>query len=237
MTNLYNGFGFLDLLRTKIANDPVTAVKAGNGLSLDGANVVNVKAGEGLAFDESGNLITKGGTSYTLPAATATELGGVKVGANLSISDGVLSVNVADDVSSGVVRLSHEVTNDSTNGVAVSPDAVFAYAPNRDTTPRGIAEPITLTLNSGVSGNMSCVASGNFLVIGASHITRNTSALCSFPKTALKGIPYMGKQFLSMPEGGEIYITETTDNYWINISSTAAFDGFQAVIPYVPNNQ
>lgn len=38
----------------------------------------------------------------------------------------------------GHVKIAHEVTDDSTDGVAVSPDAVYAYAPNRDTTPLGI---------------------------------------------------------------------------------------------------
>ena len=38
----------------------------------------------------------------------------------------------------GHVKFAHEVTNDSTDGVAVSPDAVYAYAPNRDTTPLGM---------------------------------------------------------------------------------------------------
>lgn len=35
----------------------------------------------------------------------------------------------------GHVKIAHEVTNDSTDGVAVSPDAVYAYAPDRATTP------------------------------------------------------------------------------------------------------
>lgn len=35
----------------------------------------------------------------------------------------------------GHVKIAHDVTNDSTDGVAVSPDAVYAYAPNRATTP------------------------------------------------------------------------------------------------------
>lgn len=35
----------------------------------------------------------------------------------------------------GHVKLAHEVSNDSTDGVAVSPDAVYAYAPDRATTP------------------------------------------------------------------------------------------------------
>lgn len=43
----------------------------------------------------------------------------------------------ADKQMYGHVKIAHEVTNDSTDGVAVSPDAVFAYAPNRNTTPLG----------------------------------------------------------------------------------------------------
>ena len=38
----------------------------------------------------------------------------------------------------GHVKIAHEVSNDSTDGVAVSPDAVYAYAPDRNTTPKGL---------------------------------------------------------------------------------------------------
>lgn len=48
------------------------------------------------------------------------------------------SVGTADEQMYGHVKIAHEVTNDSTDGVAVSPDAVYAYAPNRDTTPLGM---------------------------------------------------------------------------------------------------
>ena len=44
----------------------------------------------------------------------------------------------ADKQMYGHVKITHEVTNDSTDGVAVSPDAVYTYAPNRDTTPLGM---------------------------------------------------------------------------------------------------
>lgn len=44
----------------------------------------------------------------------------------------------ADEQMYGHVKIAHEVTNDSTDGVAVSPNAVYAYAPNRDTTPLGV---------------------------------------------------------------------------------------------------
>lgn len=44
----------------------------------------------------------------------------------------------ADEQMHGHVKLAHEVADDSTNGVAVSPDAGYAYAPNRDATPLGM---------------------------------------------------------------------------------------------------
>ena len=47
---------------------------------LDGAEVENFPGGGG-------------GGSYTLPAATATTLGGIKVGSGLTITDGVLSTD------------------------------------------------------------------------------------------------------------------------------------------------
>lgn len=44
----------------------------------------------------------------------------------------------ADEQMYGHVKIAHEVSNDSTDGVAVSPDAVYAYAPDRNTTPKGL---------------------------------------------------------------------------------------------------
>ena len=51
-----------------------------------------LKAGDNITITEDGTISAQGGEAYTLPAATATALGGVKVGDNLSITeDGVLS--------------------------------------------------------------------------------------------------------------------------------------------------
>ena len=48
-----------------------------------------------------------GGSSYTLPAASASTLGGVKVGSGLSITDGVLS---ADGVTPAAAQAALEST-------------------------------------------------------------------------------------------------------------------------------
>lgn len=63
-----------------------------------GALAINAKfigaAENGIAPIELANCFTAGGTEYTLPAATASTLGGVKVGTGLAVtSDGTLSVS------------------------------------------------------------------------------------------------------------------------------------------------
>ena len=69
----------------------------------------------------------------------------------------------------GHVKIAHEVVNDSTDGVAVSPDAVYAYAPNRDTTPLGmVTHPsVSLIIDGGdVSGGDVCAQlNGNALSV------------------------------------------------------------------------
>lgn len=49
-------------------------------------------AGNNITINDK-NVISATDTKYTLPTATATTLGGIKVGNNLSISDGVLSAD------------------------------------------------------------------------------------------------------------------------------------------------
>lgn len=55
----------------------------------------------------------------------------------------------ADEQIYGHVKIAHEVTNDSTNGVAVSPDAVYAYAKPVKTTAQ---KRLTVEVNSTIEG-------------------------------------------------------------------------------------
>lgn len=67
------------------------ALSAGNGIEISGATV-SVKAGEGLGF--SGDTLVVSGETYTLPVATDSVLGGVKIGSGLTIDNsGVLSTS------------------------------------------------------------------------------------------------------------------------------------------------
>lgn len=75
----------------------------GGGLAVDTAGKISVKG-----TDASGNAFLLASTAestyakktdirnYTLPAASATQLGGVKIGSGISVQDGTISVAVAD---------------------------------------------------------------------------------------------------------------------------------------------
>lgn len=75
----------------------------------------------------------------------------------------------ADEQMYGHVKIAHEVTNDSTDGVAVSPDAVYAYAPNRGTTPLGmVTHPSVVLENAGetiTGGDVVAQLNGNALSV------------------------------------------------------------------------
>lgn len=61
------------------------------------------------------NGISEGANNYTLPAATASVLGGVKIGSNININSDVISVNNASTTQKGVVQLiDSSVTEDYT---------------------------------------------------------------------------------------------------------------------------
>lgn len=67
------------------------ALKDSAGIVLEGYQK-KLTAGTGIKISAE-NVISAEGTSYTLPAATASTLGGVKVGTNLSVTaDGTVSV-------------------------------------------------------------------------------------------------------------------------------------------------
>lgn len=77
----------------------------------------------------------------------------------------------------GHVKIAHDVANDSTDGVAVSPDAVYAYAPNRHTTPLGmVAYPsaeIVLDGGAPTEGDVFAQLNGNALHVSWGNASYN----------------------------------------------------------------
>lgn len=66
-------------------------------------------------------------TVYTLPAATSSTLGGVKVGTNISVSSGTISVANASTSAKGVVQLSSATNSTSTSLAATASAVKSAY--------------------------------------------------------------------------------------------------------------
>ncbi|MEG1559399.1 MAG: head fiber protein [Clostridia bacterium] len=86
---------------------------------------VTISAGKGLSTndyttDEKTKLATiaVNANAYTLPAATVTALGGVKVGENISVASGVISVPEATGTISGVTKVIDNVTSSDTTNAA-----------------------------------------------------------------------------------------------------------------------
>jgi hypothetical protein len=79
---------------------PTTAELQSHEFAVNWADgVVFVKAPDGTI-----QSVTLGGGSFTLPTATSSVLGGIKVGANLTITDGVLSATGGGGGSANIVE-------------------------------------------------------------------------------------------------------------------------------------
>lgn len=66
-------------------------------------------------------------SAYTLPTATSTTLGGVKIGTNISVSDGVISVANGTTSAKGVVQLTNSTSSTSTTTAATPASVKSAY--------------------------------------------------------------------------------------------------------------
>ena len=66
-------------------------------------------------------------TVYTLPAATTSALGGVKVGTNISVSSGTISVATGSTSAKGVVQLTNSTSSTSTTTAATPAAVKSAY--------------------------------------------------------------------------------------------------------------
>lgn len=117
-------------------------------------------------------------TTYTLPTATSSTLGGVKIGSNISISNGSVSVPEADVSVKGVVTIWRSVEAGYTDDRVPTMNAVYkciaankvsdAYNNTRTTNAEGIDVTHGETANKlGVVGIDHCVIAGEHHPLGA----------------------------------------------------------------------
>ena len=88
-------------------------------------SVLDVETGDGLKHDK-GKLALDLGNGLSINRDT--KMVEVPIGANLRYTPQGIDVPDGDSITKGVVKLSHKVENETDDIVAVSPQAVFAYA-------------------------------------------------------------------------------------------------------------
>ena len=113
--------------------------------------IINIDEPEVIVTDEYS-------TDYNLPVATASTLGGVKIGDNVDVTDaGVISVPVASADTAGVVKVGTNLSIDdngvlsATGGSSITVDSALSTVSTNPVQNRVITTQINTT-NSTVSG-------------------------------------------------------------------------------------
>ena len=181
-----------------ITNTGVTQINANIGLSASASNgvvtlnnsgVTKIIAGDNISISPgagTGNVTisSSGGSSYTLPTASSTTLGGVRVGAGLGINSGILSASVAGIVAGNNVSLVNNAGVYTINAVAGGGGYVLPTATGSTLggvkvgAGLAIANGVLSTTSSGGSGSVYSVTAGSGLT-GGTITTAGTIAVDS----------------------------------------------------------
>lgn len=169
----YNGTSWINL---SSATGDITAVSAGNGLTgggTSGAVTLNVVGGTG---------ITANANDVALDTATASALGGVKIGSRISIASGVISADVqsAENFTAALLDKLNNIDDNATatnqtaittNGSTPSLASGISAAEVRSLIGAGTSSlAIGSTASTAKAGNVTTITSGQ-----ASAITTNTN--------------------------------------------------------------
>lgn len=125
-----------------VITDTSDSNKVGRGLQFSGAS--------GKFLTASGTWATPGGT-YSLPTASDTQLGGIKVGTNLSISDGVLSAvdTTYSNASTSAAGLMSAADKSKLDGIAAQANKYSLPTASADTL-GGVKVGTNLSISNGV---------------------------------------------------------------------------------------
>lgn len=169
-----------------------TKANAITGLSVSGRTITYTK-GSGTT-----GTITTQDTTYTLPNATTSVLGGVKVGANISVSSGTISVADGSTSAKGVVQLSSAVNSTSTSLAATASAVKSAYdlangkqSPATTLAGYGITNAYTKTeVDTAISNNKYTLPTASTTLGGVktTSTVTSTSGLTACP--IISGVPY-----------------------------------------------
>lgn len=130
-------------------------------LDPSGGTVKSVTAGTGLGAPASGDEITETGTIDLLPS-NSLRLGGVKPGANVSVStDGTLTVNNAGTVIPGAVKPGTGLVVGSDGSLSLGPNSTYKVLDNLSSSFNGSRTSFQMT----VGGNPFSPPSASSLLV------------------------------------------------------------------------
>jgi hypothetical protein len=174
----------LDTIRSG-ASKGATAVQPGNLSTVATSGDYNDLTNKPAALPaDGGNADTVGGftvgvsvpadakftdTIYTLPNATSSVLGGVKVGTNIQVSSGTISVKNASTSAKGVVQLNNTLTSTSTSYAAT---ANMVKKLNDEKQPKLVSGTNIKTING-----ESILGEGDIVIEGGSSSPANVQAV------------------------------------------------------------
>lgn len=169
---------------TKNAGSATQPIYFSNGVPVNTKYELNATVPSGAKFTD---------TVYTLPNATSSVLGGVKVGTNISVSSGTISVANASTSAKGVVQLSNAVNSTSTSLAATASALKTTYdlangkqSPATTLVGYGITDAYTKTeVDTALSGKLS--TSGTAAKATADASGNNIVNTYAKKSTTLKG--------------------------------------------------
>lgn len=138
----------------------------------------------------------------------------------------------------GHVKIAHEVSNDSTDGVAVSPDAVYAYAPNRDTTPLGmvIYPDVYLIVNGEPAIEVDAFAQLNGNALSVSWGNKNYADLDRIDITIPNAYKYKDTGQITMytNNGSAVYVSYTHSDDTATITrQNIPFNAYDSILIFL----
>lgn len=141
----------------------------------------------------------------------------------------------------GHVKITHEVTNDSTDGVAVSPDAVYAYAPNKNTTPLGVVTRLNVDLVVGgesTSRDAFAQINGNALDVCWGNATYNKLASISVDIPSVYKYEAISAYVALTNAGRKIRVSYNPQNQQLLIEDAGeGFNAYDSALIFLsPNN-
>jgi hypothetical protein len=241
-----------------LTNTGVKNIQAGTGISLSGTNanltitnsgVTGLVAGTNITLSSSNGVVTitstasGGGTTYSLPTATSTVLGGVKVGSGLGINAGVLNnagvtqiiagtgVSLSPLGGTGAVTISANpgsytlpiASGSALGGIKVG--AGLSINPSTgvlSTTSGGGTGTVTqITAGSGLTGGQ--ITTAGTIAVDATVLRTNVAQNVTSLKTFTGGI--ISQSYNFTPSGSSIFYAD------------ASSPGYQEPVVQIPVNE